>query len=122
MVDGRPDWCTIHQCSMMGQQGQYGFFYSHETTDERYPVKSNGKRYCQGKPPKTVAQQSGGSQADRDKAIRARAPQQFFATLQEWNDYVFLNKKPGGFNPMESESQQQENPPLGFPPEEEPPF
>ncbi len=112
----RPDWCEIHQCSMEGREGKYGFFYSHKTEDPKYQIQ---KGFCQGKPPRAPKPQGGGP-VNADLDARAKAPAQFFATLREWHDYVFHGKFPGAeqhqpqtFDPMEPAAE------LGYPQEQE---
>ena len=108
MVEGRPDWCTIHNCAMQYKEGQYGGWYSHETTDPRYPQKQDGRRWCKGKlpqqqptgPPQPHGGAAGGPPPDvwKLRHCRAHAPAIFFSDLTEWENYMMYGQKPGVHN------------------------
>jgi len=71
--------CEIHAGETMYEKEYNGnSFWSHKTEDESYPVAKNGVRYCNGKPPKNMANfGSAGYQAFKQagEAIAHRAPE-----------------------------------------------
>lgn len=91
--------CPVHDEPMVEREGQYGSFWSHKTTDPKYP-----SGYCNGKPPKASTNsyaykkfEAAGEQVKRgvgvdpDPAwIKAGDKTEAPMTRKDWNEKEFV--------------------------------